>query len=175
MTDKPFFIFVFFYFLELLHLSKRLSSWLKYESYDVSLGFRMWHMAVRFTYHVNEDTIVFQAMEVWRFLCFIVRRLSLTCKCSNLIQSCKCDRGRVFVSGGRDDKGVIHSGCLRVCVKAPHTSVFGHRGVWCSACFCTADTPQRMTLMFKARSKILKVKISLVYKELKKTKKKNQH
>lgn len=43
---------------------KTLSSLLKYESYDVSLGFRMWHIAVRFTYHVNEDTIVLQALGV---------------------------------------------------------------------------------------------------------------
>lgn len=49
--------------IEMLNLSvptplKTLSSSLKYESYDVSLGVRMWHIAVRFTYRVNEDTIV---------------------------------------------------------------------------------------------------------------------
>lgn len=55
---------------------KTASSSLKYESYDVSLGVRMWHIAVRFTYHVNEDTPVLQGLELWSFLCFIVCRHS---------------------------------------------------------------------------------------------------
>lgn len=102
---------------------KTLPSWLKYESYDVTRRVRMWHIAVRFTYHVNEDTIVLQALEVWNFLCFIVCRHSLTCECSNVIQSCKCNQGRVSVSGGRDDKGVFHSGRFWL-VSKPSTLLF---------------------------------------------------
>lgn len=101
------------------------SSSLKYESYDVSLGVRMWHIAVRFTYHVNEDTPVLQGLELWSFLCFIECRHSLTrANVQIKIQGFKCGEGRVSVSGGRGPtKAFIHGGHFWFASK-PHTLLF---------------------------------------------------